>query len=80
MAALDFKEIPEAHLGGGLQDAFELFARDFLVLLGYKVLEAPSRGADGGKDLVVVERRSGVARPWFVGSLVASTKRTPEPR
>jgi hypothetical protein len=71
MAALDFKEIPEAHLGGGLQDTFELFARDLLALLGYRVLESPSRGADGGKDLAVVERRSGVGGETLVRWLVS---------
>ena len=48
MSAIDFKEMPEAHLGGGLQDTFELFARDFLSYLRYTVAEDPSRGADGG--------------------------------
>lgn len=71
MAAIDFKEIPEAHLGGGLQDTFELFARDFLALLGYEVLEHPSRGADGGKDVVVLERRSGIGGETLVRWLVS---------
>lgn len=39
MSAINFKEIPEAHLGGGMQDTFELFARDFLSHLGYKIEE-----------------------------------------
>ena len=71
MAALDFKEISEAHLGGGLQDTFELFARDFLAFLGYQILESPSRGADGGKDVVVVERRSGVGGETLVRWMVS---------
>ena len=71
MAAIDFKEIPEAHLGTGLQDTFELFARDFLAFLGYQVQESPSRGADGGKDIVVVERRSGVGGETHVHWLVS---------
>lgn len=71
MAALDFKEIPEAHLGSGLQDTFELFARDFLVMLGYEVLEHPSRGADGGKDVVVIERRSGIGGETLIRWLVS---------
>jgi len=71
MAAIDFKEIPEAHLGGGLQDTFELFARDFLTHLGYVVTEDPSRGADGGKDLIVVERRSGVGGETSIRWLVS---------
>ena len=60
MSALDFKEIPEAHKGSGLQDTFELFARDFLFYCGYEIVEDPSRGADGGKDLVVIEKRIGI--------------------
>ena len=71
MPAIDFKEIPEAHLGGGLQDTFELFARDFLSHLGYMVAEDPSRGADGGKDLVVIERRSGVGGETRIQWLVS---------
>jgi len=58
---LDFKEIPEANKGGGLQDSFELFAREFLHLLGYFIVEEPNRGADGGKDFVVLEKRQGVS-------------------
>jgi len=38
---LDFKEIPQANKGGGLQDTFELFTRDFLQLLGYRIIESP---------------------------------------
>ena len=50
---LDFKEIPQANLGSGLQDTFELFARDFLSYLGYRIIQDPDRGADGKKDLIV---------------------------
>lgn len=71
MTAIDFTEIPKAHVGGGLQDTFELFARDFLSLLGYSVLEDPSRGADGGKDIVVLERRSGVGGDTYIRWLVS---------
>ncbi len=60
MSGLDFKEIPEAHKGSGLQDTFELLARDFFEFLNYKILIEPSRGADGGKDLVLEESRIGV--------------------
>jgi hypothetical protein len=56
---LDFKEIPEANSGSGLQDTFELFSRDFLQHLDLKVVEEPGRGADGGKDLIVEEQRNG---------------------
>lgn len=71
MSGLDFKEIPEAHLGGGKQDTFELFARDFLVHLGYKIDEEPNRGADGGKDIAVTEKRSGVGGETIVRWLVS---------
>lgn len=60
MPILDFKEIPEAHISSGLQDTFELFARDFLEFMGYKIISNPDRGADGGKDLIVNETRTGV--------------------
>jgi hypothetical protein len=55
MAILDYREIPEAGKASGQQDTFELFARDLLELLNFKVLQGPGRGADGGKDLVVEE-------------------------
>ncbi|MEG7414448.1 hypothetical protein V6E00_06255 [Serratia marcescens] len=52
MPVLDFKEIPEAHKATGLQDTFELFSRDFLGFLGYKIISDPDRGADGGADII----------------------------
>lgn len=58
---LDFKEIPQANLGSGVQDTFELFARDFLQTLGYKIIYQPDRGADGKKDLIVQESREGLS-------------------
>src|SRR5260370_10788096 len=57
---LDFKEIPEAHKGCGLQDTFELFCREFLELLGLKIVQEPGRGADAGRDIIASEARSGV--------------------
>jgi len=57
---LDFKEIPQANLGGGLQDTFELFTRDFLEEIGFEILQHPDRGADGKKDLIVGETLQGV--------------------
>jgi hypothetical protein len=70
MPVIDFTEIQPANSGNGKQDTFELFARDFLSALGFKVDESPSRGADGGKDLLVVEPLSGLiisgARKWVV--------------
>jgi hypothetical protein len=59
MAKLDFKEIPPADKASGRQDAFELFARDALEAIGFTILLDPSRGADGGKDLIVEEHRVG---------------------
>lgn len=58
MAALDFKEISQAH-GGPLRDQFELFAREMLLSEGFRVIDHPDRGADGGRDLIVEEDRSG---------------------
>lgn len=57
---LDFTEIPAANSGAGTQDIFELFARDFFLVLGYEIEEGPGRGADGGKDLLVIEPFSGI--------------------
>lgn len=71
MSLLDFKEIPEAHKASGLQDKFELFARDFFEYLGYKILRGPSRGADGGCDLIVGEERTGIAGTTLVKWLVS---------
>lgn len=58
---LDFKEIPEANSKNGLQDTFELFARDFLEYLGYKIITDPNRGPDGKVDLIVEEKYKGIA-------------------
>ncbi|EHI9241255.1 restriction endonuclease [Vibrio vulnificus] len=71
MAVLDFKEIPEAHVASGLQDTFELFARDFLAFIGYKIITDPDRGADGGVDLVVEETRTGVGGETKIKWLVS---------
>jgi hypothetical protein len=71
MAVLDFKEIPEAHIATGLQDTFELFARDFLAFIGYKIITDPDRGADGGVDLVVEEKRTGVGGETVIRWLVS---------
>jgi hypothetical protein len=57
---LDFKEIPRSNIGGGVQDLFELFSRDFLDHLGYEIVSQPTRGADGGLDIKVKETRTGV--------------------
>lgn len=71
MPVLDFKEIPEAHKATGLQDTFELFARDFLSFMGYKIISHPDRGADGGADLIVEEKRTGVGGETIVHWLVS---------
>lgn len=59
MAIIDFKEIPEGNSASGKQDGFELFAREFLEASGFRIIEDPDRGADGGRDLIVVEERIG---------------------
>jgi len=70
MPVLDFKEIPQANKSGGNQDIFELFARDFFEALGYEIELSPGRGADGGKDLVVIEPMTGIltktTKRWIV--------------
>lgn len=71
MPLLNFKEIPEAHKGSGVQDTFELFSRDFFELLGYKVVRGPSRGADGGCDLILEEHRQGIAGTTVIKWLVS---------
>ena len=68
---LDFKEIPVANGGDGTQDTFELFARDFLSYLGYRIIEDPARGADGKKDLIVEEVLTGVAAEQTIRWLVS---------
>lgn len=57
---INFKEIPQANLGSGEQDTFEKFARDFLTAIGYFIIEEPTRGADGGIDIKVLEKRKGI--------------------
>lgn len=70
MTAIDLKEIPVANVGAN-RDKFEQFARDFLVFLGFKVLAGPDRGADGGRDLIVEERRIGAGGETTVRWLVS---------
>ncbi|MDB2153822.1 restriction endonuclease [Clostridium butyricum] len=59
MSLIDFKEIPCANVSNGNQDTFELFARDFFETLGFKIIENPDRGQDGGRDLIIEEQRTG---------------------
>jgi restriction endonuclease len=70
MATLDFKEIPEAHTGAN-RDCFELFAREFLNHHGFEIIEDPDRGADGGRDLIVDEKRIGIAGETTIRWLVS---------
>lgn len=70
MPLFDFKEIPTPS-GGPYRDQFELFAREFLEFLGLKVLVGPDRGPDAGRDLIVEERRTGVAGETRVKWLVS---------
>lgn len=59
MPIVDFKEVPEAHVASGNQDSFELFCQEFLKFLGLQIVSMPDRGADGGKDLICIEKRKG---------------------
>jgi hypothetical protein len=70
MPVLDFKEIPTPVVGAA-RDQFELFAREFLEFLGFKVMVGPDRGPDGGRDLVVQETRTGIAGETLVKWLVS---------
>lgn len=60
---LDFTNIKTA-------DDWELFSRDFFAALGYKIIEDPARGADGGKDLIIEEILKGInseqSKRWLV--------------
>lgn len=71
MSVINFKEIAQANTGSGEQDAFELFSRDFLKYLGYVIVSDPSRGADGGVDLIVKECRKGVGGETEIRWLVS---------
>ncbi len=74
MPSLDFSEIASAKADkskAGQQDTFELFAREVLELVGFKVLSSPDRGADGGKDLIVLETRIGIGGETNIRWLVS---------
>ena len=68
---LDFKEIPQANQGSGVQDTFELFTRDFLSFMGYRIVQDPDRGADGKKDLIVDEVIEGITSEYTIRWLVS---------
>lgn len=59
MGILDFKEIEDG-------EEFELFACEFLSLMGLKVIDGPDRGPDGGRDIIAVEKRNGKDFRWLV--------------
>ncbi len=74
MPSLDFTEIPSAKADKtqpGQQDTFELLAREVLELVGFTILCSPDRGADGGKDLIVEERRVGIGGETDIRWLVS---------
>ncbi|MCA0174569.1 restriction endonuclease [Bacillus sp. RAR_GA_16] len=56
MAFLNFKEIESSR---GSNNTFEYFARDFLKLLGFVIVDGPYDGPDGGRDLIIEEIRQG---------------------
>ena len=68
---LDFKEIPAANGNDGLQDTFELFTRDLLQYLGYRIIENPDRGADSKRDLIVEEVVRGIHSEYTIRWLVS---------
>ncbi len=68
---LDFKEIPAGNGSDGTQDSFEFFAREFLVYLGYNIVEGPDRGADGGRDLIVEKEARVKGKPKLVRYIVS---------
>jgi hypothetical protein len=71
MPQLDFKEIPPSNLASGEQDTFELFAREFLEMVGYEIISGPDRGSDGGRDIIVQETRIGIGGTTQVRWLVS---------
>jgi restriction endonuclease len=71
MPVLDFQEIPRADVASGDQDSFELFTRDFLSFSGYTIVSGPDRGSDGGRDIIALETRSGVAGETMIRWLVS---------
>ncbi len=68
---LDFSEIPPAKGGTIGSDTFEQFAAELLKLIGYEAVRDPSRGPDGGKDLIVEEVRKGISRNTRIRWLVS---------
>lgn len=71
MPQLDFKEIAQGNVSTGEQDSFELFARDFMEIMGYEILSGPDRGSDLGRDIIVQEARQGIGGTTFIRWLVS---------
>lgn len=71
MSTIDLQEIPSPNKSGYTRDLFELFAQDFLAASGYRILEGPARGPDGGKDLIVSEPIQGVVSRGEIRWLVS---------
>jgi hypothetical protein len=65
MPRVDFNEIPSPAIADGTQDTFEMFAREFLELTGYRIVSGPDRGADQGRDLIAEEIRTGVGGTYL---------------
>jgi len=61
---VDFREI-------GSGELWELFARDFLELFGFFIESSPDRGADEGRDLIVVEEVKGILNKYRFRWLVS---------
>ena len=70
VAALDFKEIASGQ-SGAERDQFEVFAREFLIQEGFRIVVGPDRGPDNGRDLIVEEIRSGPGGETSVRWLVS---------
>jgi Restriction endonuclease len=68
---LDFSEIPTAKGGSAGSDAFEQFASELLKHIGHTEVRGPSRGPDGGRDLIVEEVRKGISRDSKIRWLVS---------
>lgn len=68
---LDFSEIPPAKGGSVGADTFEQFSAELLRFIGYEEVRGPSRGPDGGKDLIVEEVRKGISRNTRIRWLVS---------
>jgi len=71
MSLLNFREISSANNSDGNQDSFELFAREFFERLGFKIAVNPDRGQDGGRDIIIIEKRDGILNNSEVKWLVS---------